>query len=71
MFDSLLYGAQVNINQGSGGGGQGGDGGGFGGGGGSFGSGTGNSFINDWIWYPTTTRSGSIEIGDLDQGTYE
>ena len=79
MFDSLLYGSQINPNQiivgsgGSVGGGQGGDGGSsLGGGGGSFGSGTGNSFMSDWIWFPTQTGlHGSIEVGNLDQGEYE
>jgi hypothetical protein len=68
MFDSLLYGAQVNINQGSGGGGiaNGGD---FGGGGGGFGS--GQNFISDFIWYNSTpTLKGSIEVGNLDQGEF-
>jgi hypothetical protein len=70
-FDRLLYNPQPN-GSGGGGGGQGGDGGGFGGGGGSFGSGTNQSFLLDWIWFPTETGlKGSIEIGDLDQGQYE
>jgi hypothetical protein len=59
----------IIIGSGSAGGGGSSAGGDFGGGGGNFGSGIG---INDWIFLPTgTTRRGSIEVGDLDQGEYE